>query len=355
MHPILDHRPRLWAYVAVWTVAGILMSALMRSSGEFTSLQSLFYAVPMTLMLGVAGLSAWYLCRVFPLGATHFLRIAFVFGLTATLTTVVWMLAGELWIAALGQLSPALEFAERSVSQWRIWFAIGAILYLLTAAVHYLLAAMETAREREKNEFELKVLAQASELKALRAQINPHFLFNSLNSVSALIGRNPKAARGMVNQLADFFRKSLQYGAEEHITLEQEMELLTHYLEIEHVRFGDRLHVRTEVSDEARLARVPSLLLQPLIENAIKHGVGQRVEGGTVEVTGKPLGPVLELRVRNDRDPVAASGRGTGMGLDNVRRRLNALYGSDANLRVMAEERSFEVVLTLPFRKEIEA
>src|SRR5690606_35448398 len=144
-----------------------------------------------------------------------------------------------------------------------------------TACAHYLALEFERARGLERRELELRLLAQDAELRMLRTQIDPHFLFNSLNSISALTAIDAGAARDMTLQLAGFFRQTLGLEAHRKVTLRAELELVERFLAIERVRFGPRLAVERQVSTDAEACLLPPMILQPLVENAVKHGIGQ--------------------------------------------------------------------------------
>ena len=194
-----------------------------------------------------------------------------------------------------------------------------------------------------------------AELRALRAQLNPHFLFNSLNSINALIGSDPEGARRMCERLGDFLRRSLALGAREVVTLGEELILVERYLDIEQLRFGARLRVEVEVADVLRECLVPPLLLQPLVENAIKHGIQDLVEGGVVRLEAHGEGERLSITVTNPIDGDAPLRTGEGVGLANVQRRLVAWGEEAANLRADRTPDHFRVALTLPLRRREEA
>jgi LytS/YehU family sensor histidine kinase len=204
------------------------------------------------------------------------------------------------------------------------------------------------ARELETRELQAMLMARDAELRLLRAQVDPHFLFNSLNSISALTSIDPAAAREMVVQLAGFFRYSLGQQLERKVTLAQELKQVAHFVAIEQVRFGPRLRFVAEVSEEAGDCLLPPMLLQPLVENAVKHGIGQMVEPGTIRIHAARAGSLLRIRVENDVDPDGVPQKGTGIGLDNVRRRLAAGYGTEAGVQWTQQEAGFLVELTLP-------
>jgi LytS/YehU family sensor histidine kinase len=184
----------------------------------------------------------------------------------------------------------------------------------------------------------------------LRNQVDPHFLFNSLNSISALTAIDPGAARDMTLRLAEFFRRTLGLEAHRRIALSAELDLVRHYLAIEQVRFGDRLAFVEEAGDEARACLLPPLLLLPPVENAIKHGVGQRIEGGTLRLTAARAGSLLRICVENDCAAEERSRPGTGRGLANVRERLAAAYAHEAGVHWTRGPGTFRVDLLLPAR-----
>lgn len=173
-----------------------------------------------------------------------------------------------------------------------------------------------------------------AQLQALRAQLNPHFLFNALNSVVTLIGRDQQAARRMVVQLSDLLRTTLALSSEQEVPLKQEVDLATRYLEIEEIRFHDRLRVEFRIDNRAALAWVPSLVLQPLVENAVVHGISRVPGPGTIAVDARVSGGSLIMTVLdNGPGPSAPSrSRGAGLGIKNLRARLERLYDSSAEL-----------------------
>jgi hypothetical protein len=206
-------------------------------------------------------------------------------------------------------------------------------------------AALQAAQLRED-------VARAS-LQALRAQLNPHFLFNALNAVVTLIGRDPSLARDMLVRLADLLRATLTAGEAQESTLNQELDLTRRYLEIEQLRFVDRLRVEWKVDPGLGDWLVPAFALQPLVENALRHGLARRRAPGVVEIVARRDGDVLELRVGNDGpdDDGAppATRDGAGIALDNLRSRCARLYGDAATLELRPRaDRGMDAILRLP-------
>jgi LytS/YehU family sensor histidine kinase len=218
---------------------------------------------------------------------------------------------------------------------------------LLSLAVSHLLGSFEQSRETERRALEVQVLAREAELRSLRAQLDPHFLFNSLHSISALTAVDPAAARRMCVRLAEFLRESLALGSEDRITVDRELKLAERFLDIERVRFGDRLRVDLSAGSAGACA-VPPLLLQPIVENAVTHGVAQLLAGGTIRIAASRTASTLSLVVENPCDADRRRGTGTGLGLANVRSRLRALYGSDARVSATEQQGAWRVELRMP-------
>jgi LytS/YehU family sensor histidine kinase len=215
------------------------------------------------------------------------------------------------------------------------------LFYLLAIALHYVLLAVESSRKAE-------VLARESELKALKAQINPHFLFNSLNSISALTAVDAARARDMCIRLSDFLRNSLRLGERITIPFSEELALARTYLEVEQVRFGQRLRVAQDVEEGCGDCDVPPLLVQPLVENAIKHGIATLVDGGEISMRARRSADSLRFVIENPFDPEAPLTRKNGIGLANVRNRLEARFGNAARIEVQVENDRYRVTLSLP-------
>ena len=206
-------------------------------------------------------------------------------------------------------------------------------------------------QEQERHAAELAVKAQEAQVRALRYQINPHFLFNTLNAIAALVRDAPARAEEMVVQLSDFFRRSLAINPMEDISLAEEVELQRLYLEIERTRFPERLRFDVELERGSAEARVPALLLQPLVENAVKHGVA-RSEGPTcIRIHARLDGPMLEILVENDAITASPCESGETVGLRNVQDRLRSRFGDEAGLEAAAiPEGGYRNRLRMPLR-----
>jgi hypothetical protein len=232
------------------------------------------------------------------------------------------------------------------------------IVYLLILTVTYMIDGRERMARHTIETARLNEELSRSQLAALRRQIEPHFMYNALNSITGLVRdqRNDDAVRMLVG-LGEFLRRSFADSHRAQVSLQEEVEYLQRYLEIQKARFGERLRVSVDIPEELRSAQVPNLLLQPLVENAIKHGIGRRVAGGTVRVSGTHQGGFLRLSVFNEGPPLPNDWERntTGVGLANLRTRLRILHGDGSGL-VLTSVASVgvEAVVTIPIRASLE-
>ncbi|HUL73090.1 MAG TPA: histidine kinase [Vicinamibacterales bacterium] len=346
MATVLGDRLRLQFHLAAWALVGGLLGVLVHALMGVDWLRALLFGAPLGLLATPVSLSATYLCRAMPLPGTPTLRVAATSVTAAIVTAGVWAAIGRGWWQVLVRSDPTLASAPVAPLA-ALLVGLGALAYLLAVAVEYLAQASERASEVAQRALELQIGQREAELRALRAQVDPHFLFNSLNSIAGLIGADPDRARRMCQLLADFLRDSLSLGGAARIPLGREVALAEQYLRIEQVRFGERLRVQSIVSADSGGVTVPPLILQPLVENAVRHGVATCLEGGVIGISAERAGDRAVIVVSNPRDPDSAR-KGTGLGLDIVRRRLAAAFGDRAALAIEAAPEAYRVSVTLP-------
>lgn len=351
MHPILASGPRQALYLASWAPVALLLAVAWSTTNPAVDLgAALVVVAPPAVVHAFVCLSAWYVCRALPLAARSAPPIAAAHAGAGMLAGAVWMLAWEGWTRLLGSHPAFGEPVRDYRAQGAAVFAAGALLFWMSSLFHYLLIAFDASRRAETRELGFKVMAREAELRALRAQIDPHFLFNSLHSISALTTADPPGARRMCLLLADFFRSSVRLGAKDEIRTAEELDMARAYLDIERVRFGTRLAAEVVEEPGCGSCLIPPLLLQPLVENAVRHGVHSRVEGGEVRVTARGDAAHLYVSVLNSADADAGARVGTGTGLTNVRRRLATRFGDEAAVRVVRGPDSFRVDIRIPRR-----
>ncbi len=353
MHPILASPARLALYLLSWLVPGGVIAGIIAAGGTLTWTEGLAVTLPLMAVYSLVCLSPWYMCRVTPLRPGNIASVLFAHSLAAAAASLLLVGVATQILPAAERLLAADKLEQRFARQFPLLFGVSAPLYLVAVAIHYVYLAVEASRDAESRALESQVLARDGELKALKMQVNPHFLFNSLNSISALTTVDPAKARRMCVLLSDFLRSTLGLGEKESIELSEELALVRAYLSVEQVRFGSRLRVEEEIEDGCEACAVPPLLLQPLVENAVKHGVATALEDGWIRLTARRREGQLLVVVENGFDPDAPPAAKNGLGLVNVRKRLEVRYGASARLDVCRAAHRYRVEMTLPSERQV--
>jgi two-component system sensor histidine kinase AlgZ len=347
MHPILADAKQLGLYLLGCLPIGIVLIIGLGRQGAWGT-ATLFF-LPLMLVYAFIGLSAYYLCSAFPINKEDRTWRAVPAHVAAAATVGgLWVGLAWVWSRLLESLNIGLQPQMYLEQPWLL-FVVGALLFWLATAFHYVLIASNASQHAERRSLESGLLAREAELKALRAQLDPHFLFNSLNSISSLTTSDPYAARKMCVLLADFLRDTLRLGAAQRISLQEELKIAERYLAIEQVRLGSRLTVFKEATMQSLAAKVPALILQPLAENAVLHGIAQLLEGGTVAIRSAVENSTLIVRVSNPVEPDRTRRKRAGFGLSLVRQRLQSQFGAAGRLEVIEERGEFIAEIRLPF------
>lgn len=338
-------------YTVSWTPLFLIYKQVISASNGPQITYPVLAAFKTVLSVALLGLAVRAIARRWPLPER------------VTVNLVLSHLALSLLFAGLWDASILLDLAHtrptftdvlRQARPWIFWQTFdGVLIYFAVLSLNWATGATERSRLQGARAAQSDALRVRAELDALRGQLDPHFLFNTLHSVSVLTPRDPVAATVAIERLAALLRYVLdsKRGARDDVLLADELAFVDDYLALEAIRFGTRLQVRREISEQARRQRVPSFALQPLVENAIKHGIAPRAAGGTLALNGSVEGGTLVLRVEDDGvgATVDAPPAGTGVGLDSLRRRLMARYGDAAGLTVESQPgHGFAVTMRLP-------
>jgi signal transduction histidine kinase len=254
-------------------------------------------------------------------------------------------------------MAPVFGFTPAEWPEGRAFFAesvVNVFVYVMIVGVYNAFSYYHMYHRERSALSDLEARLAEAELAALKMQLQPHFLFNTLNAISVLINEDVNKANQMLVRLSELLRLTLESSGRQQVTLKQELDFLDRYLGIERIRFSDRLSVHLDVEPDTLDARVPNLILQPLVENAIRHGIAPRAEGGRLDVRARRLDGTLELTIHDDGPGIAEDcdddGSRDGIGLANCRARLEQLYGDRHRLEYgRPSEGGFSVVLTLPF------
>lgn len=263
------------------------------------------------------------------------------------LLTIAWLLLSK-WLLGLllGQYEGYKLLLHNSLS---IRFSLAFLLLGFITMVSILWYSQLEQKEQEERKKDAEKLAREAELFKLRQQLQPHFLFNSLNSINALIGSRPQEARKMVQQLSDFLRGTIKKDETQWVNLKEELEYLQLYLDIEKVRFGNRLATAIDIEEITHNLKLPALLLQPIVENAIKFGLYDTIGETVIEISAAKEENHLLIKVKNPFDPETSSPKqGTGFGLNSVQRRLYLLFARNDLVTTEAKDNIFITIVRIP-------
>lgn len=328
-------------YIIAWLAAAIFWTLAAASGASRPVLEVLPYGLLAMGSAGTMGVAIWYGSRRVP---WHPYSPSFYAVHAAGLLTFSTIYAiSALWPDLVrGRFGVITSFLTSPILKWNL--LMGSWLYLMVAGLSYSIRAHEHIRAEERAAAEARLVAHQAQLAVLRAQLNPHFLFNALHTIGALIAADPQRADAALERLGDLLRYALR--SDEHVPLGHEWKFVQDYLAFEQLRLGDRLRLDTEADARTLMFEIPPLILQPIVENAVRHGIADRDEGGHIHVSARIEHEQLVLRVQDDGDGSNADGD-EGLGLSSVRRRLAALYDGRATV---ATDRTngFSVTIALP-------
>lgn len=278
-------------------------------------------------------------------------RIRYILAWSLGAVPFIFLHATIFWVLVPPYDNATQKYLPRSFHSWadmiRYGFADLAFIYIAIVVAAHAYQYLKRLRTQERERYEYQQALAASELQALKMQLHPHFLFNTLHGIATLIEGEPKNAKAMIIKLSNLLRTALDRDSSDLISLQEELKFAKEYLDLEKMRFGDRLKIQWLIASETLRMLVPQMILQPLVENGIRHGVASRREGGWIEVAARTADGILNIEVRNSTS--GRSSNGTGVGLRNVEARLKYLYSGDAHLKFsLADDHTATVSLTLP-------
>ena len=301
------------------------------------------------VVLGSLGIAVWYVVRYNDPEQSSGIQIFTSHLVAALVFTATWILISKMIVNILfNNLLYDIYLNDQLPS--RIFS--GPVIYTLLVCFYYIDAYSQHNREKHLKESQLQHQIRKAQLNALKSQINPHFLFNSLNSIASLTLTNPEKAHGMIIALSDFLRYSLRKQQDDMVTLEVELRNIGLYLQIEKIRFGNNLSYRFDVEEVCNQHLIPNLILQPIFENAIKYGIYESSEPVEIVLEARKLSGQMEIKVINDFDPSAVPPKGEGVGLTNTKDRLSLLYGSSTLLQSEQNKNQFRVKMVIPDQLE---
>ena len=348
-NPILKNLRNFFSYFFVWliiTVAYILVLVY----GEKISLGiALADGLIFNVLLASFGLSFWYSARYISFELSSIPKILISHTIGGVTSVSLWLAMGFFITNSLASRSEEYSTFFLNNIGWR--FLVGILFYFLIISFYYLIIYYTNFHDKTLRENELKNLVTQAELKSLKFQINPHFIFNSLNSMSALTTIDSTKARSMILKLADFLHYILVNNDRQKNKLSEELNNIKLYLEIEKIRFEDKFDFIEDVSPESRDELVPNMILQPLFENAIKHAVYESLEKVTLKFKSFIQNDFLNISLENNFDSSSGNKSGSGIGLNNIGDRLKLIYGLNNLMNVEKTESIFKVNLYIPLSK----
>lgn len=346
MHnPIVSNRKVLVIYTAIWLSITVGQIGVLYQFYKFSLLISVVDTLLYNGLFAVMMLGLWYTIRYLSLDNQSILTLILNHAITEIVVVFTWLFGSSL-VCHLILGGNAYDDFEKNSYPWKL--ALGGMYYLIIVLFYYLSIYYNSFKEKQLNEAQLKTLVKESELSLLRSQLNPHFIFNSLNSISSLTIIEPYKAQEMVVKLSTYMRYALKKGEEQMIPLESELEYSKLYLDIEKVRFGDKLLFNMRIAPETLQVKIPSMLLQPLLENAIKHGVYESTEVVHIDFKADRNAEYLNIEIKNNFEAGAPVKKGTGSGLKNTLERLRLIYQDKASMTTLKKDECFIVNIILP-------
>lgn len=344
-HPVLVNRAWLIVWWLAWFILATGQSLLYYFAYEATLLVSITDSIISLLIYSGIALALWYPFRYISKSQGEVAALLPNLIIAGLITVGLWFITSQL---ILNQLFPGDDYQHFRQDTFIYRTATGTFIYLLVLLTYFLTESLTNLSDKKAREARLENIVKETELRMLRSQINPHFLFNSLNSVSSLTITDPEKARDMIVKLSEFMRYSLSRKDDQLVMLQSELDNLRLYLEIEKIRFGDRLTTEELLEDDCNNLMVPVLLLQPLYENAIKHGVYESTETVKITTRARKTDGFAEITISNNFNPSDVIRPGTGTGLANVERRIRLHYGNKASMETLKENGLFIVRIYIP-------
>ncbi len=345
VHPIVGNKKAVLIFLLIWTMLIGVHFLVLYWFYDVDSLHAWIDSIVFNTIFAILSLALWYVARYNSPSRSSVLSLLINHLASLILITVIWIALGSYLLNVFIVSTFYYDFLEETIP-WRIISAV--FLYFIISLIYYLLLYYNDLQERRTKELKLIDMVSESELNLLKSQINPHFLFNSLNSISSLTISDSAKAQEMIIKLSDFLRYTVSKDDSRFTKLEQELENIQRYLDIEKIRFGNRLHFKFEVSDLCYDAYIPVMILQPLYENALKHGVYESSEPIIIRTECVYKSDHVFIRILNNYEKSTNVKKGAGIGLKNISERLKLIYKHSDLLKIIKTENEFEVQLFIP-------
>ncbi len=343
-HPFIKNN-NIIIYTLLWVLMWGVFTFALDFFYEFDFAHASVDSMVFNLLFYGVGIAYWFNVRYSSFSKSELFNLVISHFAAAAISVAIVVFLSQAILKTIYTDEEYLIFLRGSLP-WRA--ALGLLYYAIINLVYYLILYYDDLNEKSTKQSQLESMLKSSELEMLKSQINPHFIFNSLNSISSLTIISPEKARSMIVKLSDFLRYSLGKENDQMNTLNDEVNNIMLYLDIEKVRFGERLSVSTDIHAKCKEMMLPNLILQPLFENSIKHGIYESLEKINIELKAECDAGLLKVSVSNEYDPNAVTKKGKGIGLQNIRDRLRLIYGITQGVFIHKTDRIFTVRLEIP-------
>ncbi len=311
----------------IWVLFAVVYSVVFMNGTKTPWGLAVFVSFEVSAVYALLSIGIWQVCRRISIDRVPMPLLIVLHFILGIITTLLWLcIIIGLWYLAQGEM--IFQIPQFWQTTWWQFFQ-GMLIYAIFAGLYYTVIYYKQYREKELRESELSLLTRDAELKALKMQINPHFLFNSLNSINALVTQNPNQARDMIARLSELLRLSLDSRDNALVPLIDELTFARLYLEIESIRFGDRIEGHEDIDMDLMQVSFPSMILQPLLENAVKHGIGNHRGKGKIHISIHKKEEWVECVIENSLGVESQAGEklaSSGTGLKNIQQRLALIY-----------------------------
>ncbi len=348
-NPILQKPKNFILYLLLSLILAVVYFSLVIYDSEISQCIIVADLIIFNILLAGFGLSFWFSSKYLSIETVTISRIIISHIVGFFLVTLIWLMVG--YILTISFTPDKLDYDSFFMNTLKQRIIIGFLHYFLLTSFYYIVIYYSSFQERILKEKELKNLVTEAELKSLKFQINPHFVFNALNSMSALTEIDPKRAKQMIIKLADFLRYTLANSDRQKNSVAEELRNIKLYLDIEKIRFEDKFEYVEDISNECRNVEIPAMILQPLFENAIKHAVYETLNTVTIKLTCKEENDFLKITIENNFEGESHK-KGAGVGIKNIKDRLRLIYNRDNLMEVKKENGNFLVNIFIPLDKQ---
>jgi hypothetical protein len=347
MHPVFSSNRGLLVITALWLALSLLLAFVVTEYSRLDLPDGLLLFTPWYFVLLFFCLPNFYICELLPPDTTRTPLLLGAQAASAAATVVIWTTLGYFW-AKYGPHGGIGDPSAVFQSSIHINAALGTGLYIVWIIVHYAWLAARGDEEDNSEKLRQKLLISQIELQVIRATLHPHFLYNSLNMLANLSLTAPGKIHSLCVQMSDFLRYSVNYARKNAVTVSEELAHIQNYLNIEQERFGDKLTLEYVVDDDAGQETIIPLVLFPLVENSIKHGIDSSLDGGFIKVEALKRDNRLIFEISNSFDPAGIKPQSSGLGQQSLRKRIMTHYGGAAEMNIHKENALYRVTLTLP-------